>query len=94
MSAGLSPLVSEFESEEQAARYDAWLRAKVQSSVDDLRPNVAHDEVMAQLKARRATKGRVLNTREIIVHPNYLVIYRLTDRIEILSVLHARQQYP
>ncbi|MEX6663868.1 type II toxin-antitoxin system RelE/ParE family toxin [Pseudomonas sp. W2-17] len=38
--------------------------------------------------------GRVLNTREIIVHPNYLVIYRLTDRIEILSVLHARQQYP
>lgn len=38
--------------------------------------------------------GRVLNTREIIVHPNYLVIYRLIDRIEILSVLHARQQYP
>jgi toxin ParE1/3/4 len=38
--------------------------------------------------------GRVLNTREIIVHPNYLVIYRLTDRIEILSVLHARQHYP
>jgi toxin ParE1/3/4 len=38
--------------------------------------------------------GRVLNTREIIVHPNDLVIYRLTDRIEILSVLHARQQYP
>ena len=67
---------------------------RVQSSVDDPRPNVAHDEVMAQLKARRATKGRVLNTREIIVHPNYLVIYRLTDRIEILSVLHARQQYP
>lgn len=38
--------------------------------------------------------GRVLNTGEIIVHPNYLAIYRLTDRIEILSVLHARQQYP
>lgn len=38
--------------------------------------------------------GRVPGTREIIVHPNYLVIYRITDRIEILSVLHARQEYP
>ncbi|MEX6663869.1 antitoxin [Pseudomonas sp. W2-17] len=56
MSARLSPLVSEFESKEQAARYDAWLRAKVQASVDDPRPNVAHDEVMAKLKARLAAK--------------------------------------
>lgn len=38
--------------------------------------------------------GRVSGTREIVVHPNYLVVYRVTDRIEILSVLHARQEYP
>lgn len=38
--------------------------------------------------------GRVHATREIIVHPNYLVVYRVTDRIEIVSVLHARQEYP
>ena len=38
--------------------------------------------------------GRVLGTREIVVHPNYLGIYRITDRVEILSVLHARQEYP
>ncbi|CAI8765105.1 Plasmid stabilization system protein [compost metagenome] len=38
--------------------------------------------------------GRVPGTREIVVHPNYLVVYRVTDRIEILSVLHARQEYP
>jgi addiction module RelE/StbE family toxin len=38
--------------------------------------------------------GRLSNTREIVVHPNYLVVYRITDRIEILSVLHARQQFP
>lgn len=56
MSARLSPLVSEFESEEQAARYDAWLRAKVQASVEDPRPNVPHDEIMAKLKARLAAK--------------------------------------
>lgn len=38
--------------------------------------------------------GQVRGTREIVVHPNYLVVYRVTDRIEILTVLHARQQYP
>ncbi|MFZ1871279.1 MAG: type II toxin-antitoxin system RelE/ParE family toxin [Chania sp.] len=38
--------------------------------------------------------GRILGTREIIVHPNYLVIYRVLDHIEILNVVHARQEYP
>jgi addiction module RelE/StbE family toxin len=38
--------------------------------------------------------GRVPGTREMVVHPNYLVVYRVMDRIEILSVLHARQEYP
>ncbi|WP_019412300.1 type II toxin-antitoxin system RelE/ParE family toxin [Pseudomonas psychrophila] len=37
--------------------------------------------------------GRVPNTREIVVHPNYLVVYRVSDRIDILAVLHARQKY-
>ncbi|HEF4760835.1 TPA: type II toxin-antitoxin system RelE/ParE family toxin [Pseudomonas putida] len=38
--------------------------------------------------------GRVFDTREMVVHPNYLVVYRVTDRVEILNVLHARQKYP
>lgn len=39
--------------------------------------------------------GRVPGTREIIAHPNYLVVYRvLSDRIQVLNVLHARQEYP
>lgn len=38
--------------------------------------------------------GRMPGTREIVVHPNYLVVYPVTDRIEILTVLHARQEYP
>ncbi|WLH91416.1 type II toxin-antitoxin system RelE/ParE family toxin [Pseudomonas sp. FP453] len=38
--------------------------------------------------------GRVLGTREMVVHPNYLVVYKVTDNIRILSVLHARQRYP
>jgi toxin ParE1/3/4 len=38
--------------------------------------------------------GRVRNTREMVVHPNYLVVYRVTDRIIVLNVLHARRRYP
>lgn len=38
--------------------------------------------------------GRVTGTREAIVHPNYILVYRVGETIDILAVLHARQQYP
>lgn len=39
--------------------------------------------------------GRVEGTREAVVHPNYIVIYRVGEHfIDILSVLHSRQNYP
>jgi addiction module RelE/StbE family toxin len=39
--------------------------------------------------------GRVPETREAVVHPNYLVVYRVkADMIEIVNVMHTRRQYP
>jgi toxin ParE1/3/4 len=39
--------------------------------------------------------GRIPGTRELVVHPNYIVVYRLTAAtVEILNVLHVRQEYP
>jgi len=39
--------------------------------------------------------GLVAGTREIVVHPNYVVVYRVTSStIEVVNVLHSRQQYP
>lgn len=38
--------VCEFESDEQAIRYDRWFRAKVQAIRDDPRPGIPHDEAM------------------------------------------------
>ena len=39
--------------------------------------------------------GRVTGTREHVVHPNYIVVFQVgNDAIDILRVLHSRQQYP
>ena len=39
--------------------------------------------------------GRVKGTREIVVRPNYVMVYRIAgDVISILRVLHAAQQWP
>ncbi|AMQ82290.1 MULTISPECIES: hypothetical protein [Pseudomonas] len=47
----ISTIVSDFESEEQAASYDRWLIAKVQASIDDPRPSIPNDQVMAEMWA-------------------------------------------
>jgi len=39
--------------------------------------------------------GRMRGTREIVVRPNYVMVYRIEDEaIVILRVLHAAQQWP
>lgn len=38
--------------------------------------------------------GRIPGTREAVVHPNYILVYRVAEIIEVVGVLHARQQYP
>jgi len=39
--------------------------------------------------------GKLKGTREIVVHPNYIMVYRVeADTLTILRVLHAGQQWP
>ena len=51
MNAVLDPIVSEFDTQEQAASYDRWLLSKVKKAQENLKPLVPHDQVMAQARA-------------------------------------------
>ena len=64
MNATLSPLVSEFETEEQEASYTAWLRAKVAASLSDQRPNIPHDKVMAEMDTLIAKAEAIAQERK------------------------------
>lgn len=59
MSIANSPLVSEFETVEQEASYNAWLNAKVKTSLEDPRPSIPHDQVMEKVRTMLDEKKSV-----------------------------------
>ena len=62
-----------------------------QSLKDEIEDKVAR--LPAHPQMYRA--GRVDGTREMVVRPNYIVVYAETpDLVTILRVLHAAQQWP
>lgn len=46
----LDPIISEFDTEEEAAAYDAWFRAEVEAGLRSKGPFIAHDDVMRQAR--------------------------------------------
>lgn len=71
--------------------------------ISDDNPNAAlalMEEIqskVAQLPAhpKRCRPGRVEGTRELVVRPNYIVIYAETAAaVTVLRVLHAAQMWP
>lgn len=60
------------------------LQARIKRSIA---PAASHPYIFGE--------GRAPGTREVVAHPNYVVVYRvLIDRIRVIAVLHCRQQYP
>lgn len=47
----LDPIVSEFETEEQARAYDAWFRAQVEEGLRSSGPFIPNQEVMKRARA-------------------------------------------
>lgn len=43
----------------------------------------------------KAPPGRVAGTRELVIHPRFVIVYRIvSDGIHIIRVLHTAQQWP
>ncbi len=51
MNTALSPIVSEFETEQQEANYDQWFRAKVEEAMNSDKPRLPHDAAMAKVQS-------------------------------------------
>lgn len=49
----LDPIVSEFDTQEQADSYDAWFREKVEEGLQCKKQHT-HDEVLQMIRERRA----------------------------------------
>lgn len=72
-----------------------YIAQENQAAADNIKEQIheAAERIAASPYACRA--GRVPGTREKIPHPNYIIVYRvLTDKIEIVNIVHSRRQYP
>jgi hypothetical protein len=56
MNTTLNQIESEFAVAEDAPAYDRWFREQVQAALDDPRPSIPHDQVMAEMRALIASK--------------------------------------
>jgi len=66
-----------------------------QAAALDLRQTIEQGAERLPLMPFAFRPGRVPGTREYVVHPNYILVYRVDmTRIHVLRVLHARRQYP
>lgn len=61
---------------------------KLRDAVRDTADNMARSPLLYR-------EGRVAGTREAVVHPNYLLVYRAdSETVEVAAVLHAPMRYP
>lgn len=48
--AKLDPIVSEFETDEDAEAYDKWFREQVEAALVEEGPGIPHEQVMAEMR--------------------------------------------
>ncbi len=66
-----------------------------EAAAEQLRERIEQSVLPATEHPYLFRPGRRSGTREIVSHPNYIVVYRiLTDRIRVIAVIHTRRRYP
>ena len=66
MSTELSPIVSEFETEEQEASYDQWFRVKVEEALNSEKPRLPHDAAMVKVQAMLEERRKSRANRALV----------------------------
>ncbi len=56
MPTALDPIISEFTNEEEAASYDLWFRASVREAMENGKPRIPPDQLMAKVETRLLAK--------------------------------------
>lgn len=88
------PLVWRAEARADLVEIITYIAERNLSAAERLQGAIAHTAELLPEHPYIHRPGRVAGTREAVIHPNYILIYRVADMIEVLAVLHARQQYP
>lgn len=68
------------------------LRAAIE--LDERISSMATSLAEQPLKARN---GRIAGTRELVIHPHFILVYRVHDeleKVEIIRILHTSQKWP
>jgi len=78
-------------------------RDRIMNRIGQDNPEAAADlddvfESKGDIARQRPTlykKGKVDGTREIVAASNYVIVYTIKDEyVEVLRIIHARQQWP
>lgn len=66
MNAVLSPIVSEFETEEQETSYNQWFKARVEEALQSEKPRLPHDAAMAKVHAMLEERRKARANRSLV----------------------------
>lgn len=73
----------------------AYIAKRNRSAALDLASRIEDSVLPAAQFPYLFRTGRVKGTREVVAHPNYIVIYRVRKKhIVVTAVIHAMRQYP
>ena len=79
----------------QLDNFTNYIAARNPAAAERIKALIHHHVELARVVPGMGRPGRVAGTRDLIVHPNYIVIYRTTEtQLVVLRLLHAHQRYP
>ena len=74
--------------------YD-FIEAENPSAAMTMDANIEKHLSRLALHPKLGRPGRIASTRELVVHPHYMIIYDIRpDQIRVLRLLHTARQWP